>query len=849
MAQDIYIDVNYLTESERDAILQVLAKDEDLRKQEKRRISKLKNELDEIKSRGASEEEIKFSRVCARCRSPFGLVFNTGALCPRCEARVCKECRRDNSSKWLCILCAKIREVRAESGAWFFEQEKKKSDRPQLYGSALVRASFRRAKLPSYGSHKDFDPGSPPVITQMNLQGRVGGLRRPVAVRMSQLAEKQSEEVNEQTNSEEVNQNYKQYVKATPVAKTVEEVESDDQGRDSVSSCSSTPRGTPVKDAEGKAFEEPDEEVFDSAPEETVFDHLTDKGNSETESEGNKIEESDDNRDNGVAIDDGYTRGEEVQSYEEKVNNWEMDQKQSEDTVEQANKEVNVEVISSWHQVAYEWTESGTESRAQDAQSAKHLLDPRPASPDSETTGEFFTPLATPLQSGTATPALSEHGPSEGGTGSGSEIFVDADDATPIEGGTTPVSELSDKDAGADNVGGVTATQPETTFETAVVDDGAKPSEGHRRPVPDDDTDSIDRAFASYERDNPNASVKTLKDQLNILSMGSRESIVSYYSEAGEGRFGNVAVKGEVLFGIKYDKKKNQLEVQIHRAKDIAAADEKKGKSDPYVKVYLLPDKTKGGKRKTKTKRNTLEPDFDEILRFKIGFDEMLTRTLWLSMWNHDTFGHNDFLGEVMLPLDTYQESGFSWDDPSPNWYPLRERRSEPSLMTYCGDLTVSLKFEPGQESLKDKKKKKKLGGRLHIKLREARNLPAKDANGFSDPFVKSYLLPDTSKKTKQKTHVVKKNLNPVWDFSYSYANQTVEELRNRVLELTVWDFDRGSSNDFLGGLRLGLGNKSEPWDDSQGLEVQAWQMMLDRPNQWHEYTLNLRSSMNSQTD
>ena len=33
-----------------------------------------------------------------------------------------------------------------------------------------------------------------------------------------------------------------------------------------------------------------------------------------------------------------------------------------------------------------------------------------------------------------------------------------------------------------------------------------------------------------------------------------------------------------------------------------------------YVKLYLLPDKTKGGKRKTKTKRNTLEPDFDEIL-------------------------------------------------------------------------------------------------------------------------------------------------------------------------------------------------------------------------------------------
>ena len=59
----------------------------------------------------------------------------------------------------------------------------------------------------------------------------------------------------------------------------------------------------------------------------------------------------------------------------------------------------------------------------------------------------------------------------------------------------------------------------------------------------------------------------------------------------------------------------------------------------------------------------------------------MLTRTLWLAMWNHDTFGHNDFLGEIMLPLDTYQESGFSWDDPSPNWYPLRERVSDDTCL------------------------------------------------------------------------------------------------------------------------------------------------------------------------
>ena len=47
--------------------------------------------------------------------------------------------------------------------------------------------------------------------------------------------------------------------------------------------------------------------------------------------------------------------------------------------------------------------------------------------------------------------------------------------------------------------------------------------------------------------------------------------------------------------------------------------------------------------------------------------------------------------------------------------------------------------YEPGEESNKDKKKKKKSGGKLHIQLKGARNLPSKDSNGFSDPFCKRY--------------------------------------------------------------------------------------------------------------
>ena len=67
----------------------------------------------------------------------------------------------------------------------------------------------------------------------------------------------------------------------------------------------------------------------------------------------------------------------------------------------------------------------------------------------------------------------------------------------------------------------MTVTQPEISNESEVTSDGAKQEEDHRTPIPNDDTNSIDRAFASYGKENPHVSHKTLQDQLNILSMVS----------------------------------------------------------------------------------------------------------------------------------------------------------------------------------------------------------------------------------------------------------------------------------------------------------------------------------------
>ena len=58
--------------------------------------------------------------------------------------------------------------------------------------------------------------------------------------------------------------------------------------------------------------------------------------------------------------------------------------------------------------------------------------------------------------------------------------------------------------------------------------------------------------------------------------------------------------------------------------------------------------------------------------------EEVERRTLWLTVWHSDMFGRNDFLGEVMLPINT-----IPLDDPQPRWYPLQDRVSNFEINVY----------------------------------------------------------------------------------------------------------------------------------------------------------------------
>nr|XP_032634390.1 synaptotagmin-like protein 5 isoform X4 [Chelonoidis abingdonii] len=382
------------------------------------------------------------------------------------------------------------------------------------------------------------------------------------------------------------------------------------------------------------------------------------------------------------------------------------------------------------------------------------------------------------------------------------------------------------------------------------------------RSVPDALDQDLDYLDEIEENPDDIAATHYLKHRGHLasgLSTTSINSMMSVYSETGD--YGNVKVSGEILLHLSYSYKTGALNILVKNCRNLAIADEKKQRTDPYVKTYLLPDQSRQSKRKTKIKSNTINPEFNETLKYVINHTQLETRTLQLSVWHYDRFGHNSFLGEVEIPLDSW-----NFENQTDEWFVLQPKEVAADVgLQYKGELIVVLHYIPPEKNLmlplgqfqgkKSLKKGKKgntqmpSGGMLEVLIKEAKNLTAVKSGGTSDTFVKGYLLPDNNKATKHKTPLIKKSVNPHWNHSFTFSGLNPTDLHNVCLELTVWDKESLSSNIFLGGVRLSTGRgvsngKEVDWMDSHGEEQHLWQTMMDNPGVSVEGILMLRSSM-----
>ncbi|CAB1318252.1 unnamed protein product, partial [Coregonus sp. 'balchen'] len=91
-------------------------------------------------------------------------------------------------------------------------------------------------------------------------------------------------------------------------------------------------------------------------------------------------------------------------------------------------------------------------------------------------------------------------------------------------------------------------------------------------------------------------------------------------------------------------------------------------------------------------------------------------------------------------------------------------------------------------------------------------------------------------KKAKNKTQIKKKTLNPEFNEEFSYEIKH-GELARKSLDISVWDYDMGTSNDFIGGCQLGITAKGEclkHWYEclkNKDKKIERWHVLLNDNN------------------
>ncbi|XP_006862302.1 PREDICTED: synaptotagmin-like protein 1 isoform X2 [Chrysochloris asiatica] len=331
---------------------------------------------------------------------------------------------------------------------------------------------------------------------------------------------------------------------------------------------------------------------------------------------------------------------------------------------------------------------------------------------------------------------------------------------------------------------------------------------------------------------------RMLSSSSSVSSLNSSTLSGSLMSLSGEAEAGAVQVCGSVHFALCYEPGAAELRVHVIQCQGLAAA--RRRRSDPYVKSYLLPDKQ--SKRKTAVKKRNLNPVFNETLRYSIPKAELRGRVLSLSVWHRESLGRNIFLGEVEVPLDTWD-----WDS-EPTWLPLQPRvPPSPDELLSRGFLSLSLKYVPaGSEGAGLPP-----SGELHFWVKDAQNLvPLR--SGSLDTYVQCSVLPDDSRASRQRTRVVRRSLSPMFNHTMVYDGFGPADLRQACAELSLWDHGALASRQ-LGGTRLSLGTGSSyglqvPWMDSTPEEKQLWQTLLERPCEWVDGLLPLRTNLAPRT-
>lgn len=168
--------------------------------------------------------------------------------------------------------------------------------------------------------------------------------------------------------------------------------------------------------------------------------------------------------------------------------------------------------------------------------------------------------------------------------------------------------------------------------------------------------------------------VQELRLAPSVASLGSLPSSCFELSSSNlDLQNGTEMPLGEIQLTVRYASIRQSLVVLVNGCRNLVPSSNRG--VDPYVRIYLLPDRRWASRKKTSVKKKTLNPQYDEKFEFFESLEDVKKRTLDIAVKNSRPFISQERkeLGKVRIDLS--QEDlikGFA------QWYELtRSRRKK----------------------------------------------------------------------------------------------------------------------------------------------------------------------------
>ncbi|KAM4847031.1 double C2-like domain-containing protein gamma isoform 2-T2 [Thomomys bottae] len=303
-----------------------------------------------------------------------------------------------------------------------------------------------------------------------------------------------------------------------------------------------------------------------------------------------------------------------------------------------------------------------------------------------------------------------------------------------------------------------------------------------------------------------------------------------------EGDSDDSTALGALEFTLLFDADNSALHCTAHCAKGLKPP--ASGSVGTYVKANLLPGASKASQLRTRTVRGTRGPVWEETLTYH-GFtcQDAGYKTLRLCVCEDARLRRRRRappLGELRVPLRKLVPNR------ARSFHICLEKRrlvKRPKSLDTARGMSLYEEEEEEVAAVAGEERGRILlslcyssqRGGLLVGVLRCSHLAPMDTNGYSDPFVRLLLHPNVGKKSKYKTSVRRKTLNPEFNEEFFYPGLR-EELAQKTLQVSVWDYDLGTADDFIGGVQLS--------SQASGERLHHWRECLGRSDcrleLWH---------------